>query len=166
MESTTLYFKDNFFSAGETPITDENGRTLGFLNLHGMFDSGITVTDASGTPAAGGKFRFFSNAWIVSDRYGNELGVLKPKFAFFKQRYVYESSRHRELSIESPAFSREYVVRDYRDETVAHFRRINGMFASGAYELNNRSELSAEELITVVMGVHGIMKRQQAAAAT
>ncbi|GAA3401650.1 hypothetical protein ACFFNY_13500 [Paenibacillus hodogayensis] len=163
---TTLYFRDNFFSSGETPITDADGRTTGVLDLHGMFNSGITVRDASGRTAAAGKFRFFSNAWIVSDSAGNELGLLRERIAFFKKRYVYESPRLGEFTIESPAFSREYVVSDGRDETAAHFRKVSGAFESGAYELNNRSSLPDEELVAVVMGVHAIMKRHQSSAAS
>ena len=163
---TTLYFKDNFFSSGETPITDPNGHETGYLNLHGMFSSGVTVHDDAGRRNAAGKFRFFSNAWTVTDRHESELGTLRPRFAFFKQRYVYASRRHGEFTIECPAFSREYVVRDGADREVARFRRTSGMFASGAYELNNTSKLADEEMIAVVMGVHAIVKRQQSAAAT
>lgn len=161
-----LYFKDNFFSSGETPITDDNGQVTGHLNLHSMFTSGITVHDQTNKQVVSGKFRTFSNRWIVSDRFDSELGVLKPRLAFFKQRFLYTSHRHGEFAIESPAFSKEYVVTDSRDHTAAHFRRTSGMFASGAYQLANSSPLADEELIAVVMGVHAIIKRQQSAAAT
>ncbi|TMV44473.1 hypothetical protein FE783_32295 [Paenibacillus mesophilus] len=161
-----VYFKDNFFSSGETQITDSSGGEAGFLNLHSMFGSGITVHDNSGRRVVSGKFRMFSNAWIVADCYENEVGVLRPKFAFFKQRYVYTSNRHGEFTIESPAFSKEYVVCDSRGNTAAYFRRTSGMFSAGAYELNNSSSLTDDELIAVVMGVYAIIKRQQSAAAT
>lgn len=166
MEASTVYFRDNFFSSGETDITDGSGATVGFLDLQGMFSSGVTVSDSSGGRLGSGGFRFFSNKWVVEDGFGNELGVLKSKLALFSQRYVYESGRFGELYIESPAFTREYTVYTSSETEIARFRRVDGFFESGAFELVNRSRLPTEELIVVVMGVHAIRKRRQSAAST
>ncbi|WP_246627539.1 hypothetical protein [Paenibacillus solanacearum] len=166
MKSGKAYFRDNFFSSGETDITDEREWKVGSLDLHSMFGSGITVRDASGRAVVQGKFRILSNRWIVSDGTDREIGVLRAKLTFFAKRFVYESARGGVLYIESPAFSNEYEIKTEAGTTAAHFRKISGMFSAGAFELDNRSELSMEEMIAVVMGVHAIRKRQQNSAAT
>lgn len=166
MESGTVYFRDNFLSSGETDITDEREWKIGSLDLQSMFNSGITVMDASGRPVAKGKFRTFSYTWVISDGLDREVGILKAKFAFFTKRFVYESVSGQELYIESPAFSNDYEVKTPEGETAAHFRKINGMFSAGAFELVNDSKFPTEEMIAVVMGVHAIRKRQQQSAAS
>ncbi|MCZ8513836.1 hypothetical protein O9H85_15610 [Paenibacillus filicis] len=164
--SKTVYFKDNFFSSGETDITDAQGAVIGTLDLQSMFTSGVTVRNDAGEPVVRGQFRFMARGWHVYDRYEEEIGVLKAKFAFFKKRYVYESVKFGEFLIESPAFSREYTMTTGDGRDAAHFRRVSGFFAAGAYELTNRSELPTEELVVVIMGVHAYIKQQQSSAAT
>jgi len=160
-----VYFSDRFFSTGYTEIVNENNEKIGELDLQSMFTSGIHVLDERGEIAYSGKFRFFSNAWLIFDRYGEEIGVLKSRISFLSKKYWYEGSRG-EYEIESPAFSREYTVRKPEGRTVAQFRRTDSFFGAGAFELSNHSELPTEELILVVMGVHAIQKRQNNAAAT
>ncbi len=46
-----------------------------------------------------------------------------------------------------------------REQLAAEFRRVDGMFGAGAFELTNDSTLPMEELIVVVMGVHAIQKK-------
>ncbi|WP_036747090.1 hypothetical protein [Paenibacillus sp. UNC451MF] len=165
METNTVYFSDRFFSTGFTDIVDEYNGKIGELDLQSMFTAGIHLLDNQGNISNSGKFRFFSNAWLVFDRYGEEIGVLKAKVSFFSKRYWYES-RQGSFEIESPAFSREYTVRSMGGEVAAEFRRTDGFFASGAFALSNYSALPIEELILVVMGVHAIQKRQNNSAAT
>ncbi|MFD0676663.1 MULTISPECIES: hypothetical protein [unclassified Paenibacillus] len=165
MEVGTVYFSDRFFSTGLTDIRDEHNNKMGELDLQSMFSSGIHVLDDRGRMTYSGKFRFFSNTWLVLDRDGDEIGALKAKMAFFKKHYAYVG-RHGELRIEAPAFSKEYTVTTVRGEVVAEFARTDGMFSSGAFALTNLSALPIEELILVVMGVHAIQKRQSAAAST
>lgn len=49
-----------------------------------------------------------------------------------------------------------------REQLAAEFRRVDGMFGAGAFELTNDSTLPMEELIVVVMGVHAIQKKGKA----
>ncbi|NOU96693.1 hypothetical protein GC093_26245 [Paenibacillus sp. LMG 31456] len=165
METQTVYFSDRFFSTGLTDIRDEDNNKIGELDLQSMFSSGIHVLDERGRMTYSGKFRFFSNTWLVLNRDGDEIGALKAKMAFFKKQYAYVG-RHDEFRIEAPAFSKEYTVTTVRGDIVAEFARTDGMFSSGAFALKNRSSLPMEELILVVMGVHAIQKRQSAAAST
>jgi hypothetical protein len=165
MENRTVYFSDRFFSTGLTDIRDERNVKIGELDLQSMFSSGIHVLDEKGRITYSGKFRFFSNAWLVLNRDGDEIGVLKAKLSFFKKHYAY-TGRHGELRIEAPAFSKEYTVTSASGDTVAEFAKTDGMFSSGAFALTNRSPVPMEELILVVMGVHAIQKRQSAAAGT
>ncbi|WP_282937919.1 hypothetical protein [Paenibacillus sp. RC67] len=165
MDAKTVYFSDRFFSTGFTDIVNENNDKLGELNLQSMFTAGIHVLDERGDVSYSGKFRFFSNAWLVFDRYGEEIGVLKAKMSLFSKRYWYEGSQG-ELEIESPAFSREYTVSTMGGETVAEFKRTDGFFGAGAFALSNHSKIPMEELILVVMGVHAIQKRHNNAAST
>lgn len=165
MDAKTVYFSDRFFSTGYTDIVDETNEKIGELDLQSMFTAGIHVLDERGNISYRGKFRFFSNAWLVFDRYGEEIGVLKAKLSFLSKRYWYQSSTG-ELEIESPAFSREYSVRSMSGDMIAEFRKTDGFFAAGAFALSNYSAIPTEELILVVMGVHAIQKRQNNAAST
>ncbi|SDE02009.1 hypothetical protein SAMN02799630_04415 [Paenibacillus sp. UNCCL117] len=166
MEARAVYFKDNFWSSGETEIWDEQERKVGSLDLHSMFQSGVTVRNMRGLTSYSGKFRHFSNKWLVFSGGEQEIGVLRMRFSFMTKRYEYESARHGLFRIESPAFSREYTVSDEGGAIAAQFRRVSGAFSAGAFELTNHSSLPTEEIIVVVMGVHAIQKRQQAAAST
>ncbi len=75
-----------FLSRGETDITDERERKIGTLDLHGMFQSGVTVQSFSdGLTSYSGKFRAFSNTWLVFNGGDQEIGTLKAKFTFFYQ---------------------------------------------------------------------------------
>ncbi|TDF93770.1 hypothetical protein [Paenibacillus piri] len=165
MESSTVYFSDRFFSAGLTDIFDEHNNKVGELDLLSMFSAGIHVLDERGRVTCSGKFRFFSNAWIVQNGNGDEIGVLKAKLAFFKKHYAY-SGRYGELRIEAPAFSRSYTVTSARGELVAEFAKTDGLFSPGAFALTNYSPIPVNELILVVMGVHAIQKRHNQSAAT
>ncbi|WP_159886302.1 hypothetical protein [Paenibacillus puerhi] len=164
MEARTVYFRDNFLSSGETEIWDEEERQIGSLDLHTMFQAGVTVRSLTELASYSGKFRFFSNKWMVYSGGDQEIGMLRPRLSFLSKRYEYDSSRYGLFTIEAGAFSREYTVTSSDGQTAAEFRRVSGMFASAAFELSNYSALSMQELIVVVMGVHAIQKRQQSAA--
>lgn len=163
MDTKTVYFSDRYFSTGVTDIWDEQQRKIGELDLQSMFTAGIHLRDERGSLTYSGKFRFFSNGWIILDRTEEEVGVLKAKLSFFSKRYIYEN-RHGTYEVEAPAFSREYTVTSARGDQVAEFRKTDGMFGAGAFALTNDSSLPTEELILVVMGVHAIQKRQNSAA--
>ncbi|MEK8129625.1 hypothetical protein WMW72_17090 [Paenibacillus filicis] len=166
MEARTVYFRENFFSSGETEILDEAQRQVGRLDLHSMFHSGVTVYSSGGLASYSGKFRFFSNKWFVYSGNEQEMGVLRSRISFLSQRYEYDSFRHGIFTIEAPAFSKDYTVVAPNGQVAAEFRRISHFFASGAFELTNHSGLQMQELIVVVMGVHAIRKRKQSSANT
>lgn len=163
MDSRTVYFSDRFLSTGLTDIRDERNEKMGELDLQSMFSAGIHVLNKEGSMVYSGKFRFFSNAWLVMNHNGDEIGVLKAKWAFFKRQYSYKGPQG-ELRIEAPAFSKEYTVTTLDGDAVAEFAKTDGMFSPGAFALTNRSSVPMEELILVVMGVHAIQKRQNSAA--
>ncbi|GGA46235.1 hypothetical protein [Paenibacillus physcomitrellae] len=153
-----LYFRDNFFNAGETEILNERNERVGYLNLKSAFGSSIEVY-GNGVQVCSGRFPFFSGRWEVQDVHGNTLGKLRSRFTFFSKKYTYETNGRGEYDILSPAFSKEYeVVNDYG--VVARFAKVSGWFSASAYELSNSSELLNDyELVAVIMGVHEIQKR-------
>ncbi|UFJ41803.1 hypothetical protein LOK74_04680 [Brevibacillus humidisoli] len=162
-----LYFRDNFFSSGRTEILNEAGAEAGELDLKSAFKSSVDVYREDGSVAASGKFRFFSNKWEIVVADGRGLGVLRSRFSFFTKKYTYETAGGASYTITSPAFSKEYDVFDDAGHQVARFERVSGWFSSGAFCLENRSEqLDSYELICVVMGMHAIQKRQNAASSS
>lgn len=160
-----LIFKDNFFNAGETDIWNEAGEPCGALDLKSAFGSSVDVYDKERRRVCSGRFPAFSGKWIVTGANGRELGVLRHRFAFFSKKYTYEAAGRGAYDIESPAFSKEYDIRDERGALAARFEKISGWFASGAYALDNGSpDLDSYELVCVIMGMHEIQKRHQSAA--
>lgn len=166
MENKTLYFKDNFFSAGQTEIFNSSKEIVGMLDLKSAFSSSIDVLDKNGSLFVSGKFTFFSNKWRVYEANEREIGVLKAKFSFFSKKFEYEAYGRGVFHIKSEAFSREYDVLDEQSNLIARFEKVSGFFAAPAFQLSNFNEIvTNEELIAVVMGVNAIQKRQQSAAA-
>jgi uncharacterized protein YxjI len=164
MEQQTVYFKSNFFSSGMTDIVDGEERVIGQLDLNSMFNSGIHVMNAAGETLASGKFPFFSNKWEVSNEYGSAIGRVYSRFSIFSKKFEYESNSQGNYEIRAEAFSKEYDVTDSSGKDAANFRKINGLFQSGAYQLNNMSELPTAEWIAVVMGIHAIQERRSQSA--
>ncbi|KAB8127458.1 hypothetical protein F9U64_17580 [Gracilibacillus oryzae] len=160
-----IYISDNFFSAGKTSIRNAQNEEIGMLDLKSAFKSNISVFDNNGSMLASGKFRPFSSKWIV---YGpeQELGILKQKLFSFSKTYYYTTKGQDTYIIHSPAFSRDFTIRDKQENAVATFKRMNHFFSSPAFEINNtENRLQTEELICVVMGVNAIEKSNNAAAA-
>jgi hypothetical protein len=157
-----LVFRDNFFNSGRTEILDEEGKPAGELDLKSAFGSATDVYDARGGLVCSGKFAFFSNRWVISAPTGDELGVLRHRMSFASKRYEYDARRRGIFEITSPAFSREYEIRNEAGEPVANFDKVDGWFETGAFALDNRCiKLSNHELVAVIMGMHEIMKRHQ-----
>lgn len=157
-----LYFKDNFFNAGISDIMNEAGEVAGSVDLKSAIGSALIVYDLSGARVCGGKFRFLSNKWEISDYGEGLMGVLRARMSFFSKRYEYDAGHRGTYEITSPAFSKEYTIQSTNGETVASFAKINGWLQSGAFCLNNNSsELNGYELVAVVMGVHEIQKRSR-----
>jgi hypothetical protein len=58
---------------------------------------------------------------------------------------------------------REASVLNESGALVARFEQVNGWFSSEAFLLNNQCEhLDTYELVTVIMGMYAIQKRQSA----
>lgn len=162
----SLYFSDNFFSAGLTDIFDENKQKVGSLDLKSAFSSSVDVLDADEKVLMKGSFPFFSRRWTVTNHQDREIGSLKQRFSFFTKRYEYEAHNRGIYRIESEAFSKEYTVLDDSDVVVAKFEKVSGFFESPMYRLSNHSEnLQNQELVAVVMGVNMIIKRNRSNAA-
>lgn len=166
MKEQTLYFKDNFFSAGRTEIFNSLKEKVGELDLKSAFSSSVDVLDKVGNLVVSGKFTFFSNKWRISDSSDQEIGVLKQKITFLSKKYEYEAYGRGTYFIESEPFSREYDICDDQSNQIGKFEKVSGFFSTPAYQLSNFTEsLSNEELIAVVMGVNAIQKRRNNAAA-
>ena len=166
MNNTTVYFTDNFFSAGLTTIYNENKQEIGSLNLNSMFTSSVDVLDQNDQVVVKGRFPFFSRKWSITDHNDHEIGRLKQRLSFFSKSYEYEAYGRGIFVIHSEAFSKDYEISSEDEEVIATFRRISGFFTSPAFQLTNHSkQLENEELIAIVMGVNMIRKRNSAAAA-
>ena len=164
MMPTTSYFSDNFFSAGVTDIFNEEKVSIGRLDLKSAFTSSVDVLDLDGTIICAGKFRTFSNRWVITEGEV-ENGELKHKMSFLKKRFEYTSSNRNVVRIESESFSKEYRLSDENGNRIAEFEKVSGLFQAPTFRLMNHSEqFTNAELITVVMGVHMINKRNQAAS--
>jgi uncharacterized protein YxjI len=165
MKVETLYFKDNFFSAGKTDIFNSQKEKVGVLDLKSTFSSSVDLLDNDGNLVVSGKFASFSNKWRIFDHNNHEIGVLKQKFTFFSKKYEYEALDRGMYQIDSELFSYLYDISDDQSNQIGKFEKVSGIFSSPAYQLNNfAKKLSNEELIAVVMGVNAIQKRNNSAA--
>lgn len=154
-----LYFKDNFFSAGETPILDAEGQSIGAIDLQSMLTATLTIYGPDSAPRYTGKFPFFSRKWEITDAGGQIVGVLRSKLTFFSKRYEYDAGSRGIFYIESPAFSYSYTILNADEKEIASFEKTSHWLQAGAFCLSNHSEeLESYELIAVVMGVQSIQK--------
>jgi hypothetical protein len=159
-----LFFRDNFFSSGETEIVNEQGENAGVIDLRSAFSSTLDVYGPGRQLLYCGKFKFFSGRWNVLRADGTECGTLRARFALFKKRFEYTNGSG-VYEITSPAFAREYDIMDSQGSTAASFQRTNGMFQSGAFVLDNASGLiDSYELVAVIMGIYQIQKAASNAA--
>lgn len=161
-----LYFRDKFFSAGETEILNDQEKNVGRLDLKSTFGSAIDVYGENDHLLYRGSFPFFSGKWEVTDADSGLLGILRSKFALFTKKFTYETEGRGSYEIISPAFSKEYEITDeFSGTTVARFDQVNSWFSSGAFLLNNQSDqLDSYELVAVIMGMYAIQKRQRNSA--
>lgn len=165
MSEQALYFSDNFFSAGKTDIYNEEKVVVGQLDLKSAFSSSVDVMDQNGKVMTTGHLKVFSNRWYVQQQDGQELGILRTRFAFFKKKFEYRTQNRGVYLIYSEAFSSEYTVLDEQEESVAKFEKVSGFFSSPVFRMNkNTEQLSHQELVTVVMGVNMINKRRRSSA--
>jgi hypothetical protein len=159
-----LFFRDNFFSSGETEVVNEQGEHAGVIDLRSAFSSSLDVYGPDRQAIYCGKFKFLSGKWYVLRGDGTECGTLRARFALFQKRFEYTNSSG-VYEITSPAFAREYEIIDSTGSTVASFQRTNGMFQSGAFVLDNFAErFDSYELIAVIMGIYQIQKAASNAA--
>ncbi len=158
-----LYFSDNFFNAGQTEILNQSGEAAGRLDLRSMIGSALDVYGPGGELLYTGRFQLMLRRWRVLDAGERDIGLLRPRFTLFTKKFEYDAGERGIYEIESPNFSKEYVITENGTE-VARFARTSGWIRSGAYRLSNRSRLSDYEMIAVVMGVNAIRKRQRSAA--
>lgn len=161
----TLYFKDNFFSAGRTEIFNSSKERVGELDLKSAFSSSVDVLDPDGNPVVSGKFVFLSNKWRIIDKSDQEIGLLIQKLTFLSKKYKYDAYGRGTYLIESKPFSDTYDIFDEQENLIARFENVSVIFESSAYQLSNYSEkISSEELIAVVMGINAIGKRRSSNA--
>ena len=164
MKDETLYFKDNFFSAGKTDIFNSKKEKVGELDLKSSFSSSVDVLDHNGNLVISGKIAPFRNKWRIFDHSDQEIGVLKQKFTLFSKKYEYDSLNRGIYQIDSELFSYLYDISDEQSNPIGRFEKVSGIFSSPSYQLNNSTnKLSNEELIAVVMGVNAIQKRNNSA---
>ncbi|WP_240666615.1 hypothetical protein [Longirhabdus pacifica] len=156
-----LFFKDNFFNAGETEILNESAELIGMLDLKSAFGSSLEICDSKRNLICSGSFPFFSSKWKVIDSHDNQLGLLRARLSMFSKKFEYETEDSSLYEIKSPAFSKSYEVFKNDGTCIAQFEKVNGWLQSDAYCLDNHSEhIDDYELIAVIMGVNAIQKRQ------
>ncbi|SEG64115.1 hypothetical protein [Paenibacillus sp. UNC499MF] len=129
-----LYFKENFFSSGKSPILEASGLPAGTLDMKHMLSSSLSVLDTGGRKVCSGSFRLLSlgRKWEITDNQGNMLGVLRPRFTLLAKKYEYDAGRRGLFDIESPLLSKHYTIRDASGALAAEFRQVNGWLQSGA----------------------------------
>ena len=161
----TLYFRDNFFSAGTTEIFNKDEVKVGELDLKSAFSASVDVLNLDRKIIISGKFPLFSNKWLVTNALEEEVGILKQNFTFLSKKYQYTTDSRGVYSIESEAFSYQYEIFGEQSNLVAKFEKVSGFFSSPAYRLENLSkEVSSEEWVAVVMGINAIQKRRRNAS--
>ena len=161
-----LYFRDNFFNAGGTEIVNEYREPVGLVDLRSAFGSALDVYGGDGRPLFGGRFRLLSNKWAVTDASGGECGLLRYRMSFLSKRYEYDRYGAGVFEVTSPAFSRDYEIRDGKGELVVSFQKISGWFESSAFRLTvHTGWIDGYEWVAVIMGMHEIRKRHRQSGA-
>lgn len=165
--SQTVYFSDNFFSAGKTEIFNEGKERVGELDLKSAFSASVDVLDGAGNKSASGKFSFFGGKWVVKNGNEADIGELKARFSFFSKKFRYDAFNRGSFEIKAEPFSHLYEVYDEASShLVAKFEKISGFFSSPAYRLSSFSDqFTTHELIAVVMGVNAIQKQRNSSSA-
>ncbi|MBP2000748.1 uncharacterized protein YxjI [Paenibacillus shirakamiensis] len=158
-----LYFRDNFFNAGRTEIMNEAGQPAGSVDLRSTFGSALDIYDYTGSIVCSGKLRFMANRWDLTAPSGSPLGTVRERLSFLSKRYEYDAGEGRGVyEITCPLFSKEYSIVSMTGDVVARFIQTSRWLESGAYCLQNGSQLLDEYvLVGVVMGVHTMQKNTQ-----
>ncbi|SEM89921.1 hypothetical protein [Paenibacillus sp. OV219] len=157
-----LYFRDNFFNAGQTEIMNEQNERVGEVDLRSMFGAGLDVYDGTGNPIYSGSFPFLSGKWAISGPSGEEMGLLRARMSFLSKKFEYEAYGRGVFELISPAFSQEYEIINENGALAASFARVSSWFESSAYCLDNFTQtVDSYEWITVILGMHEIQKRQR-----
>ncbi|TFB13783.1 hypothetical protein E3U55_15375 [Filobacillus milosensis] len=164
--SESIYFNDNFFSAGQTDIFNEEQEKIGYLDLKSAFSSGVEIGDVDGTRKLKGYFPFISGKWNIDDAEESNIGILRSRFSFFTKVYEYTSKDGEVYKIESEAFSKEYTIMNQNGDLVCDFKKVNNFFESAAFQLTDYTDkISTYEWVAVVMGVNAIQKRRRNSSA-
>jgi len=71
-----LYFKDTFFSSGESGILDEAGENVGMMDLHGLARARVDIYGPEGELRYTAKLMPFLLWWKVTNPAKEELGML------------------------------------------------------------------------------------------
>ncbi|TMW70343.1 hypothetical protein [Alteribacter natronophilus] len=161
-KSNRVFFSDNFFSAGKTPIYNEAGEETGSLDLQSAFNSNVDILSRNGEMLMQGSLAFLLNQWKITGDRGEETGVLKQNFTLFSRKFEYRAGSRGTYRIEGEPFSHQYTIAGEDGYMHGDFHRTSAFFQSGSFELINHSDvLTDEELIAVVMGVHMLNKRKR-----
>lgn len=165
MVNQTLYVSNTFFSTGKTDIVNETQEKVGVLDTKSTFTSAVDVLDENEHLVISAKFPFMRNKWFVTDYSGQEIGILKGKFAVLAKKYEYTAHNRGVYLIDSEPFSRSYSIYE-KEELIGTFKRINGIFSTSKYQLStSNNKISNFEWVAVVMGIQAIEQRKKSAAA-
>ncbi|PYZ98963.1 hypothetical protein CR205_10455 [Alteribacter lacisalsi] len=157
-----MIFSDNFFSAGQTPIFNEEKEQIGSLDLKSAFNSNVDIINQDGDLLMKGSFPVFSNQWKVTDFRGEELGSLKQNITLFSKKFEYRTGSRGTYRIEGEGFSHDYKILGEDGDLHGDFHKTSGFFEAASFELLNQSDvLGDEELIAIVMGVNMLNKRKK-----
>lgn len=167
LNAKTVFFSDNFFSAGRTDILNDQKEKIGEIDLKSAFSSSIDVLDLNGVIVVNGKFPVFGNRWKIYNQSNREIGEVKVKFTFLAQKYEYQVYGGKAFTIQAEPFSRKYEIFNDHQELIAKFAKVSGFFSAAAFQLSSfTEEISVEELVAVVMGVNAIQKRRNSSASS
>ncbi|PLT44246.1 hypothetical protein NYE40_03850 [Paenibacillus sp. FSL W8-1187] len=159
-----LYFRDNFFSSGETEIMDASGRPIGKVDLRSAFGSSLEIFGAAGESLYEGRFLAFSSKWRVLQAGGEEIGQLRWRMAFFSKRFEYDSYGRGVYQLTSPAMSKEYEIADEDGRIVGRFERVSGWMSAGAFRLEcGECQVPPLEWAAVILGMNAMQKQSAAA---
>jgi len=153
-----LYFKDTFFSSGESGILDEAGENVGMMDLHGLARARVDIYGPEGELRYIAKLMPFLLWWKVMNTAKEELGMLTLQAALLKRKFKYDAGERGIYMIEAPAFTKEFVVAREGNEVASLVKTNKFWSSSDAYRLHNESMLDAYELVAVAMGINALLR--------
>lgn len=162
----TIILNDKTFRVGSVPISDKNGNDIGFIKykfLNFKYDLEIQDKNNETLFYGGKKIISLLPQWVIKDKDGNEVGIVKRSLSFGGKKFSYTNGRGRSFLIEAAYNDREFVVKDDRGEMVVSFAVTNRplSFKAHCFSIHIMDDnFNPWDAINMVQGVRTLVREE------